>query len=69
MVEVEFGRVDVGRSEGRSHVFISTGNRLDLTDQESGLQLRKHGCIACFCLFLRLVHMPALQYSTSGRVS
>ena len=36
-----------------------TGNRL--MDRESGLQLRKHGCAACFCLFPRLVHVPALH--------
>ena len=28
---------------------------------KSGLQLRKHGCVACFCLFPRLAHVPALQ--------
>jgi len=37
-----------------------TGN--GLTDRESRLQLRKHGCVACFCSFLRLVHVPALQH-------
>ena len=36
-----------------------TGN--GLTDRESRLQLRKHGCVACFCLFPRLVHVLALQ--------
>jgi len=50
------------RANPRGEVTCSsahTGN--GLTDRESGLQLRKHGCAACFYSFPRLAHVPALQ--------
>ena len=69
MVEVGFARVEVGRSEGRSHVFISAHSGLFFffginahSGRERGLQLKKYGCAAWFCSFPSIAHVPALQY-------